>query len=424
MTGANRNTINLFSEVYPYESFLYLELPYLASAFDSVIVVPPPSSSIRDTSNQNLPQNVSIDTSLHDYFRQQKGNRLAKLWILFHVLSSKYFYEEIFSKPAVIFRVSLMKHLIKYLATALRTRQWAMTYIEGHHVDPSETIFYTFWLTEITLGLGLLKNRYPKIKLVSRAHGYDLYEERSYHSYIPFRPIVFQFLDQLHLISEHGRKYISSRYPRYRSIYSVSKLGVQDPKFTARPSEDAFFRIVSCSKLVPVKRIELLIGGLKELGELHPERRFEWIHIGYGPLEEELKILAKTSLPKNIYFQFLGNLSRKQVFSFYRNNPVDVFINVSSSEGIPVTIMEAESCGIPIIATAVGGNPEIVTGEVGFLLGENPTPREIADTICNVIENPVPAMEKRANSRKNWNKNYNSDNNYVYFIKKLKKLLK
>ena len=49
-------------------------------------------------------------------------------------------------------------------------------------------------------------------------------------------------------------------------------------------------------------------------------------------------------------------------------NDFDLFVNMSLSEGIPVSIMEAISFGIPIIATNVGGNAEIVNDETGVLI--------------------------------------------------------
>ncbi len=50
-----------------------------------------------------------------------------------------------------------------------------------------------------------------------------------------------------------------------------------------------------------------------------------------------------------------GGISNAEVFQFYRDNKVDLFVNASTSEGLPVSIMEAISFGIPSIATNVGG---------------------------------------------------------------------
>lgn len=49
-------------------------------------------------------------------------------------------------------------------------------------------------------------------------------------------------------------------------------------------------------------------------------------------------------------------LGNQLVYDFYRNNDVDVFVNLSESEGIPVSIIETISFGVPVVATDVGGN--------------------------------------------------------------------
>jgi glycosyltransferase involved in cell wall biosynthesis len=53
---------------------------------------------------------------------------------------------------------------------------------------------------------------------------------------------------------------------------------------------------------------------------------------------------------------------------FYTEQPFDLFVNVSASEGVPFSIMEAFSVGIPVMATNVGGTGEIVNEQVGMLL--------------------------------------------------------
>lgn len=64
-------------------------------------------------------------------------------------------------------------------------------------------------------------------------------------------------------------------------------------------------------------------------------------------------------------------LSHDQVMNYYKEHHFDVFINMSTNEGVPVSIMEAASFGIPIIATNVGGTSEIVQPSVGMLLSSN-----------------------------------------------------
>ena len=82
--------------------------------------------------------------------------------------------------------------------------------------------------------------------------------------------------------------------------------------------------------------------------------------------------------------------------------------------------MEAQSFGIPVIATAVGGTPEIVTEKVGILLSENPSPEEIARAIKFFIDHPEITKQMRSNSIENWEKNFNAEKNFSEFAKYLK----
>jgi glycosyltransferase involved in cell wall biosynthesis len=186
---------------------------------------------------------------------------------------------------------------------------------------------------------------------------------------------------------------------------------------------DDVVRIASCSFMVPVKRLDLLYRGLQATARLKPAHTFEWHHIGDGPTRAQIEALAQATNPSNLTCHFWGRLQNEEVMAFYKNHPIDFFMNVSASEGIPLSIMEAQSCGIPVIATAVGGNPEIVSEETGHLLSPNPTPTEIAAAISTILDTPQALSQKRLASRAMWQTTYNADANYSAFAARLKSLL-
>jgi glycosyltransferase involved in cell wall biosynthesis len=212
----------------------------------------------------------------------------------------------------------------------------------------------------MTTGIGLLKKEYPKLCLISRAHGGDIYLERHNPPYIPCRDMSLSMVDHIFTASRDGEYYLKKRYPLYSSLFESSYLGVSDPMFSTKYSTDNILRIVSCSSLVPVKRVELILEGVLYTAKTNPGKRFEWHHFGDGPLQEKFNKAIKSKSYSNVAINFMGFQPRNIILNFYRDNPVDVFINTSSSEGgNPVSIMEAISCGIPVIATKVGGNMEI-----------------------------------------------------------------
>jgi glycosyltransferase involved in cell wall biosynthesis len=112
-----------------------------------------------------------------------------------------------------------------------------------------------------------------------------------------------------------------------------------------------------------------------------------------------------------------GAVSNIELMNQYRNNDFHIFINVSESEGVPVSIMEATSFGIPVIATDVGGVNEVVrNGENGFLMDENYTDDALIGYIRKFAEmDEYEYMKFRKNARGLWYENYNAEFNYKEF---------
>ena len=103
------------------------------------------------------------------------------------------------------------------------------------------------------------------------------------------------------------------------------------------------------------------------------------------------------------------------MFDFYKNNYVDLFINTSKSEGLPVSLMEATSFGIPIMAPNVGGIKEIVTKETGILFEPNKEIEQLANYIVEL--NNKTRIFNRDVIRKFWEINYSAEINYRQFLK-------
>ena len=214
---------------------------------------------------------------------------------------------------------------------------------------------------------------------------------------------------------------MTARYPEFASKIEVGLLGVEDPGFLAPASTDGVFRVASCSFLLPVKRMDLLMQGLATAGVMYPAQHFHWTHVGDGPERERLDQLAQ-SLPPNVHFERVDYTGNRGLLELYRTRPIDAFVNTSSSEGTPVSIMEAISCGIPVIATSVGGNVEIVGPTNGLLLPANPEPRDIAAAFNTLIESPALRASLRSGSRAKWEAEYSAPTNYARFVKRLRDL--
>jgi glycosyltransferase involved in cell wall biosynthesis len=168
----------------------------------------------------------------------------------------------------------------------------------------------------------------------------------------------------------------------------------------------------------PVKRLHLIVEALAALKKLNPDIPLVWTHLGGGPGLEELKEKAKTFGP-SITCYFTGDVTPEQIVAFYRDHPVDVFVNVSSSEGLPVSIMEAMSTGIPVLATDVGGVRELVDDSCGKLVPADVSIKELAESLLLFRQS---GSDIRKNAVEKWKRSFNQEANYPLFLTTIKKL--
>lgn len=359
-----------------------------------------------------VPDGVEVEKSFSASSTFQR--RLLNIFKAFFSLD---FRQDIWSHLPLSLSPVYLKRLFSFLTKAFLTRDWILEWLSTQNINPAETIFYTFWFDEIAMGVALAKERVPLLRLVSRAHGYDLYEE--IYGVWHCRSHAISLLDGLFPDSHIGVDYLKQKYPQYVEKYQAALLGVPNPGGVASPSTDGVLRVVSCSILSPVKRVDLLFAAIIAAGKMRPDQKIEWIHYGDGEDRQRYVERAAVEFPPNVCGSFPGYQTQRDLIKNYLSQPVDVFINVSSTEGTPVAIMEAVSCGIPVIATAVGGNVEIVSEKNGFLLGENPTPNQVAKVLLQVCDQCENMLQKRQASQKVWLEKYNETTNYEAFIQKL-----
>ncbi|MEI9852620.1 MAG: glycosyltransferase [Sphingomonas sp.] len=131
---------------------------------------------------------------------------------------------------------------------------------------------------------------------------------------------------------------------------------------------DGVLRIVSCAAARPVKRLHRIAEALA-----YADVPVRWTHIGDGPELPRLRALAER-LPAHVAVDLAGAVAPPEVPRRYQAHPYDLFLNVSESEGVPVSIMEAMAAGIPALATDVGGTRELVTPDAGRLVPADVSP--------------------------------------------------
>jgi len=114
------------------------------------------------------------------------------------------------------------------------------------------------------------------------------------------------------------------------------------------------------------------------------------------------KKIKKIGLQKS--FIFLGQIEKDQIIKLYQN--ATLFILPSYREGLPTVLLEAMSCGLPILATDVRGNRDLITNGKNGLLIPPKDPRKIAETILKLLNDKKLMEQLGNNARKTIIKNY------------------
>lgn len=357
-----------FTASYPYglgEEWKANELKELVSKFDQICVIP-----FSYAGNFDSPRKLAEGVEMKGPLFQTPGQPLARsdiFRILFHRHAPGFFREFIQKR---VYKEKA--HFISWMSATMQSIR-----LLGHPVireligkADKKTVLSFYWGKGSCEFLPFVDTaRFHKVFV--RMHRYDLFENVN-NGYIPYRKRLLKKISLAAPSSEAGRLHLQQLYPEYSGKIKLFRLGTIWNGKRSQPSGDGIFRIVSCSYLSPVKRVHLMIESLRYI-------KFPvlWRHVGDGLLRKEMDdLIVRYGLQDKFIIE--GMIGADRLLEYYTNAAFDIFVNVSESEGVPMSIMEVLSLGIPVMATHVGGNGEIVDDTVGRLLPANPAPEEIA----------------------------------------------
>ena len=297
----------------------------------------------------------------------------------------------------------------RWAAVARATWRWLQT-----HPPQDVAVAYTYWRGGATLALARWAAAEAGRAAITRVHRYELYDDCFSPPFQPWETVYGELACTV-AVSEHGRAYLQARGVPIERL-ALARLGTPAARSRARPSVDGVLRVLSCSFLRPEKRVPLLARSLVQLAARHPTRQFIWTHLGDGP-ERRMVQAAASAAPANLRVVLAGHQRNEEVMAHYAVEPVDLFVQVSASEGLPVAIMEALAAGVPVIAADVGGVPEAVDGAVGALLLPNPGADAVADAIesLGVLTTAETRQALRDNAHARWAERFDGVRNHAVF---------
>ena len=308
------------------------------------------------------------------------------------------------------FHLHILKIFLRGLSADECIRPIAVKIIDKY---PQERItVLSTWLSACAFSAAQLKRKHGNIKAVSMAHSYEILISRNPLVRYQFVDFKHKYLDGIYFIANTVRQmYIDGVGPMaedYLNRMHVCHLGSYKASSNLNKTEPDVFNVCSCSRVIPLKRIDVLIDALRgwKYGKLC------WTHMGNGVIFDEIKVEAEKLQNPMVQINLKGFVPNSEVEEYYANNPVDVFVNLSSIEGLPISIMEAVSYGIPVIATDVGGTKEIVTPEVGVLLPGDITPQKVLNALREFYEKSETERNTLRNSAYGyWKKHFDAANN-------------
>lgn len=397
-------TLIMLTKYYPFgsgEAFVENEMNIVAERFDRVILIACDIDR-KITSQRHIPQNVDI-------IRIDSESKLTDMphTLRFFIIPTQELKEEL----GYCENIKQRLFACYFESKSYRIYKSILKRLDINELKKDEVTIYSYWLfTTARVGLWLKKDLGRAVRLsFTRAHGYDLYAERNSLDYLPMRNMLLSGYERVCPCSDDGTKYLIDRYPGFKDKIITAFLGTKDYG-EGQSSSDGVFRIVSCSRIVDIKRVDRIIDALAVIdGRGY---KIQWTHIGSGKLADYVKGEAAKKL-KNVEYIFAGNIPNAELMKMYRSMPFDVFVNVSSSEGLPVSIMEAISFGIPVIATDAGGTNEIVFNDrTGYLIPVDFTNEELAEKIEELVTGKIDIKELRSSARRIWEEKFHAEDNY------------
>lgn len=297
--------------------------------------------------------------------------------------------------PALVRDLSLLKELRSIWQIAMIIRQIDPDIL---HINSSKAGGYGAFLGRL-LGVPLV---------IFTAHGWAFNERRPWWQRIILKClhwITVLFSHQTICVSEalksqmtwpgttrklrvvHNGRTVSNWLDRYDARVKITKRCPALGTYEHDPWS------VTVGELHPTKQHEVTITALKEVVKTHSTLRH--IIIGAGEKQSELEALTKTlNLTEHVFF--LGSVEDAPMYL----KAFDLFALTSRSEAFGLVIIEAAQAGLPIIASSVGGIPEIVTHKKEALLVPSGDARAVAEAFGTVLEDSVYAAELGTAARK------------------------
>ena len=354
----SKKKLILFTNTYPYgkdeNNFIKYEIKELNNLFEKIEIINHKSTS----KNSILGKKLNQVRTNQSFSRQINIYNIIKTFF-FKTIFQKIFWEEL---NIIKFQGSFITKL-KMCILEITYALILFKFLNNTKINYKDTILYSFWSNFTLITFSMIKDIHPDAKFVARSLGSDLngFIYNKNDDYVPYKKLKFAALNKLVLLGRYQKEFLKNSSIKSKNIL-ISPLGVYKQKFIKRKIDKDVIIFLSCGNFIEAKNNILMIDFLRRFSK-KTTKKVHFIIIGEGKLKNKI-FKRLNSNKKNFVFSYHKHVNN--FVEFIKSKKINFFLNFSSQEGMPFTVMETMSIGIPTICSNIKPNMYLVKNN-GYL---------------------------------------------------------
>jgi len=293
---------------------------------------------------------------------------------------------KLFIPPTLVYLILLYKFIIR---NKNRYRERILSF---HQIDSAFPFLYP-----IKLGYGIvtIHGFHGASASLKRRENFTFFGKCKIFIFNLLEELVIRKIDKIIVVSRERYAYYLSKYPNKKNKIVFIPPYVDHQKFFFRNDRKSLRKkygyseediiLLYIGRIVKEKNIYLMVKCAEKINIGTDRLNIKLILVGDGDDKVRIKGIIKSENIKNVFLY--SEMSHSHIPEIL--NCANVCLLVSSFEGTPMSILEALSCGIPVIASRVGDCPKLISNKKNGYLLNNISEKEIINAIKSIIKNAL-----------------------------------